>query len=252
MSGTGSSASPWWVRSRPVVEPRVRLICLPYAGGGPAIYRAWPDRLPGDMELCAVRLPGRESRLNEQPFTRLGPLIEALATALQPLTDRPYALFGHSMGALLAFELTRWQRRAGEPGPVHLFVAGHRAPRRPRRGQETYKLTDAQFLDYLRRRGGTPREVLASAELMELLLPSLRADFEVCETYTYSSEPPLECPITALGGDRDSDVSASAIAEWSAETSSTFTARMLPGDHFFLHSQSDAILLEIRRALQPR
>lgn len=233
---TSIKASPWIAYARINPQADLRLFCFPYAGGAASIFRIWSHELRRDIEICPIQLPGRENRLGEPPFTRLPPLVDALAQTLQPYLDKPFALFGHSMGALISFELARQLRKKNSPGPVHLFVSGRRAPQIPSRNLPMYQLPEAEFAEELRRFNGTPEAVLRNAELMQLLLPSLRADFSTVETYVYTTELPLECPISAFGGLQDKQVTRDDLAAWHCQTSGTFTLRILPGDHFFLHS----------------
>ncbi len=233
-STTGATFGSWISFRKPGPKTRLRLFCFPYAGAGALIFRTWSDGLPGDVEVCPVQLPGRGTRLMERPFTQLSPLIEALAEALVPLLDRPFAFFGHSLGALVSFELARQVRRQYGMHPVRLFVSAGRAPQIPRRGPRIHTLPDREFLIELGRLNGTPSELLGHEELMEIMLPVLRADFALYETYFYSSEPPLNCPISAFGGLQDQRVSDSDLEAWRAQTGVSFSLRMFPGDHFFL------------------
>jgi surfactin synthase thioesterase subunit len=238
---------PWVVSSKP--RPRLRLFCLPYAGGGASLFRLWADKLPEDVEVCPVFLPGRERRMQEPPFKRLRPLVEALEQALQPFIDVPFAFFGHSMGALISFELTRHLRRSKWPGPVHLFAASFRAPQLPDRNTPLHNLSDAAFIDMLSRIGGTPQSILEHAELMKMILPIMRADFELCETYEYASESPFDCSITAIGGQEDTLVSVQELEAWHVQTRSSFGLSLFPGDHFFLQNQQDKLLQALAREL---
>jgi len=254
---------PWIVRSKP--QPHLRLFCFPYAGGGASLFRPWSDKLPSEVEVCPVQLPGRENRLREPAFTRLTPLIQALAQALRPYMDIPFAFFGYSMGALISFELARYLRktRSGSmaganpastiaeisPGPLQLFVAAHRAPQLPQSHPDLHRLPetapDSFIFDALDRLGGTPTTVRQHAELMQLMLPTLRADFALCETYVYSADDPLSCPITAFGGEQDSRVSLASLSAWRDQTRGSFMLNILPGNHFFLHSQQQLLLQAI-------
>jgi surfactin synthase thioesterase subunit len=233
-SVTAAAFDSWISFRRPCVDLRLRLFCFPYAGAGALIFRTWPDGLPADVEVCPVQLPGRGTRMRERPFTQLSPLVEALAEALVPLLDKPFAFFGHSLGALVSFELARRIRRQYGVHPVRIFVSGARAPQIPHRGTPIHTLPRKEFLAELRRLNGTPGELLDHEELMEIMLPLLRADFAVYETYVYSSEPPLNCPIAAFGGLQDRGVNNSDLEAWRAQTDVSFSLRMLPGDHFFL------------------
>jgi medium-chain acyl-[acyl-carrier-protein] hydrolase len=219
-------------------------VCLPYAGGGASIFRGWQDRLPADVEVLAVELPGRESRMREVSFTRLRPLVDILGRVLEPVLDRPIALFGHSMGALIAFELARTLRRAGR-SIQRLFVAGHQAPHAREVETPLHKLPDDAFKSELVRLGGTTQEVISEPELMEIFLPVLRADFALVETYVYTPEPPLSCPISAFGGLADTTVPRARLQAWQDQGDAEFRVRMFPGNHFFVHSQREALLAAI-------
>jgi medium-chain acyl-[acyl-carrier-protein] hydrolase len=233
-STTAAAFDSWIPLGKPDPEARLRLFCFPYAGGGALVFRNWSDGLPADVEVCPVQLPGRGTRLMEHPFTQLPPLVAALAQALSPLLDKPFAFFGHSLGALVSFELARQLRRQYGVHPVRLFVSAGRAPQIPHRGPPIHILPEKEFLAELRRLNGTPSELLDHKELMVIMLPLLRADFAVYETYVYSSEPPLNCPISAFGGLQDRKVNNSDLEAWRAQTNISFSLRMFPGDHFFL------------------
>lgn len=239
----------WIVRTQAKAHPGTRLFCFPYAGGGASLYRNWSGKLPAEVEVCAVQLPGRESRFREPAFSQLEPLIEKLAQELRSAMALPFAFFGYSLGALLSFELTRYLRRNQMPGPKHLFVAAHRAPQLARRTETIHALQGTDFIQALHRLGGTPPAVLQNQELMEMMSPMLRADFQIYETYNYKYEQPLACPLTAYGGELDRTVSESELAAWSVQTSSTFQLSMLPGDHFFLQSSQDLLIQSVAQGL---
>lgn len=236
--------NPWLVGYEYSDRVSLRLFCFPYAGGGALVYRDWHRILPGSIGVYAAQLPGRGDRLAEPPFRDLPALIEPLIEAIKPYLDKPFAFFGHSMGALIAFELSRKLRSEYGLKPAHLFVSGRRAPQLPDSDRITYNLAEAEFIEELRRLKGTPREMLENPELMQLVGPVLRADFQACQTYVYSDSPPLRCPITVFGGLQDNDVTREYLQPWRNQTSVAFTLRLLPGDHFFLHS-SEAILLRL-------
>ena len=231
-----------WLRypyRRPLAD--LQLFCFPFAGGGASAFRKWGTKLPGNVELCAIQLPGREDRLLEPPFRQVGPLVNALSEAVSP--EKPFVFFGHSMGALLAFELCRRLRRLEARHPAHLFVSGFRAPHLPDRKAPTYDLPDASFLEKLRRLSGTPDEVLQSGELMTVFMPALRADFALTETYSYVHEMPLECSVSAFVGSDDQEVNDDEIAAWSQHTTGSFSLQKIPGDHFFLLREGQSQLL---------
>ena len=232
----------WVVCSKPIAQARLRLFCFPYAGGGALVFRDWPNYFPPSVEICAIQLPGRESRWREPLFTHWEPLVQALTDSLQPYLDRPFAFFGHSLGALVSFELARALARQTDFAPLHLFVSGHSAPQVPNTDPAIHQLPDPEFIKKLDSLNGTPAGVLQNAELMELFLPVLRADFTINETYTYTPGPLLECPVSAFGGLQDKMFPSAEIEGWRDQTRQAFTLRMLPGDHFFMHSARPLLL----------
>lgn len=239
----------WLDCSRLKSHAKARLFCFPYAGGAASIYRNWSQRLPMSIEVCPVQIPGRGNRLSEAPYSNLFTLVEALGEVLLPYLDRPFAFFGHSMGALIGFELAHLLRDANKPEPTQLFVSGRCAPQAGKKDDPTYKLPEAEFIEELRRLKGTPAEALEQPELMQMMLPILRADFEICQTYEYSHETPLTCPIKAYGGLQDDEVSREDLEAWSRHTTASTRLRMFPGDHFFLHSSEQALLQTLARDL---
>lgn len=243
--------NPWFVRGEPQDQPGVRLFCLPYAGGSAAAYRAWPELAPDSVHVYPLELPGRGGRWGETAVSRLALLVEMLADALAGHLDRPYALFGHSMGGLLAFELARTLRDRGLPQPAHLFVSGVAAPDLPRTRQPVHAASDTDVLEELRFLGGTPTEVLNDPALMELVLPTLRADFSMLETYRYQARPPLAIPMTVLGGDADHLVASEELHRWQRQTGAASRLVVLPGDHFFLHPAAPDVMTVIADALVP-
>ena len=188
-----------------------------------------------------MQLPGREQRLREPLFTQLNPLIDTLVEALLPYLDLPFAFFGHSLGAIICFELARQLRRQKYLTPLHLFVSGRRAPQIPDL-QPIHQLPKALFIEQLRRYNGTPEAVLQNNELMELLLPILRADLAINETYRYQSEAPLDCSLSAFGGLQDRKVSCYELELWREHTNSSFSLDMFSGDHFFLKTELNSLL----------
>jgi medium-chain acyl-[acyl-carrier-protein] hydrolase len=232
-----------WVRCpKPNPQAYLRLFCFPYAGSGASIFRKWSDTLPPSVEVCAIQLPGREDRLKEAPFSDISPLVQTLTQVLRPYLNIPFAFFGHSMGALISFELARQLRAQQEPSPVHLFISGRRAPQIPDRNPLLHTLPEPEFLEELRDLNGTPKKVLENPELMQLFLPILRADFSICGTYTYLSQPPLDCSISVFGGTEDTGETYDLLESWSVQTHSFFSLQMLPGDHFFVHTSQEVLL----------
>jgi medium-chain acyl-[acyl-carrier-protein] hydrolase len=213
------------------------------------MFHTWAAELPPEVEVCGIQLPGRESRFMEPPFTRMPPLVDTLSHALLPYLDTPFAFFGHSMGALVGFELARHIRRHHRIEPLHLFVSGCRAPHMPNPEPPLHPLPDYALIHELRRFGGIPEEALQNGELMSLLLPTLRADLALYETYMYSVEEPFRCSISAFGGLQDVKVDYNYLAAWWAQTYGSFTLRMFDGGHFFLLNARKPLLQAISQDL---
>lgn len=227
----------------------MRLFCFPYAGGRASVFRTWPDELPSEVEFYAIELPSRGKRIKEPLITRMEPLVRGIAGAIEPLSDKPFCFFGHSMGALTSFELARLLRREGRALPAQLFVSGATAPQTPDAHPVTFDLPEPEFVEVLRRLNGTPGEVLENDELLQLMLPTLRADFELLQVYEYADEPPFNFPITAFGGLQDEEVSRQALEGWRVQTADSFILRYFPGDHFFLHSDRSRLLWAMSQEL---
>jgi medium-chain acyl-[acyl-carrier-protein] hydrolase len=236
----------WVTRFQPNSQAKLRMFCFPYAGAGASIFCNWQNKLSPDIEVCAIKLPGREGRLTEPLFTELSPLVETLAKALLPDLDIPFIFFGHSMGALVSFEVARLLRKKYHKSPKHLFVSGRRAPQINKRNSSIHHLPDKLFIEELRRYNGTPEAILQNSELLALFLPILRADFAINDSYIYSDETPLDCPISAFGGLQDSGVTYNDIAAWHQHTNSNFLMHMCPGDHFFIKHESNQVLSVIQ------
>ena len=241
-----------WVRCpRPSDQARIRIFCLPFGGGGAAIFREWPRDLWPEIEVWHVQLPGREARHREPALTRMEALVAPLADAMLPYLDRPYIVFGHSMGALIGFELARRLRKLGAPDPLHLFVSARRAPHVADPHPPLHTLPDADLVAQLTRRyNGMPRAVLENAELLRMFIPIVRADLTMTETYVYAPEAPLACPISAFGGLEDDAVTRDDLAAWGDQTGAGFTLRMVPGGHFFLQTDRARLLAALRADLQ--
>lgn len=211
--------NPWLPKNSTGSNAKLRLFCFPYAGGSTLAFRNWQNLLPTEIEVCPIELPGRGSRFHETPHTNLTDLIEALGPGLLPYLDRPFALFGHSMGAALVFELACWLRDRNAPEPAHAIVSGRHAPHVPDPSPQVHQYPDRELIEHLRRYNGTPEAVLNNPELMELLLPTIRADFQLLETYIYRDRLPLSCAMTIFGGKDDDTVSSEDIQAWRSQTS---------------------------------
>ena len=247
MTDGATAAGAWLPPRRAGTPPAVRLLALPYAGGDTSIFAAWADLLPWEIELLPVQLPGRGRRALEPAYAAVGPLVGALADALadalaeEPGPPTPLAIFGHSMGALVGFELARELRRRGGPEPRHLLVAGRHAPQLPPRFSPLSELPDAELFEQMHRRYGYALPAAAGPldELLDAMRPTVRADLKVSETYVYTEEPPLDCPITAFGGLADPTLLREELDAWRHLTRGPFRTRMLPGGHFFLEVEAD-------------
>lgn len=242
----------WLLQYRPNPSAALQLFCFPYAGVGASAFFPWVGELPASIELQVVQLPGRENRTRERPLDQISAIVPLVADAIRAGVDRAYALFGHSMGALIAFEVARHLRAAGFPGPVHLFASARRAPHRLDCRAEIRHLPDAEFLESLRRRwNGIPAAVLREPELLQLLMSSLRADVAVIETYTYINGESLTCPISVYGGEDDSSIERDELLSWREMTSGAFRLRMFPGDHFFIRAQHQKVIRAVVEDLLP-
>ncbi|MEO3785206.1 thioesterase domain-containing protein [Actinocorallia sp. B10E7] len=237
------------IEIRPVPSPRITLVCLPFAGGGTSAFHDWPRDLPGDVAIWAARPPGRESRLFEPAHRGAEAVVADLLPPLIPLTRGPYVVFGHSMGALLGYELVRALRARRLPEPAHLVVSGHEAPHLGSHRGDLHRLPDELLIAKLRHYGATPPELLDEPELLEHFLPSIRADFAVVETYEHAAGPPLGCPVTAFRGEADQDVTAEGCLAWAGLTLGGFRSAALPGGHFYDETGRRALLAGLRSLL---
>jgi medium-chain acyl-[acyl-carrier-protein] hydrolase len=245
---TRSRSTAAWVNVDRSRKTRLRVFCIPYAGGGPHVFQPWTRAFSDGVEICPVHLPGRATRLHEPPFRRLGPLVDTLYDGIASALDTPFMLLGHSMGALIAFELARALRRRQAPRPEHLIVCACHAPQLPLTQPILHSLPDDEFIGALRTLQGTPEAMLQHPDAMKMIGPGLRADLEVFETYRYEPAAPLDCPIQAFGGLADARATAGEIDAWRAQTTASFAAQHLPGGHFFLQ-QSGGLFVRLLSSL---
>ncbi len=240
--------SPWLPNLKPKSSAKLRLFCLPYAGGNASIFHDWAAHLPETVDLCPIQLPGRGARINETSFRHLANLITAIVKEIKPYLGIPFVFFGHSLGALIAFEISHKLRLEHLPVPAHLVVSGCAAPNQEIKRRSLSSLPKLTLIEELARLNGTPKELLRNDEIMELMLPSLRADFSLYESYCYQRRSLLECPVTAFGGIRDQEVNLQQLDSWRNETRSRFLLYRLPGNHFFLHGkEADLIALMLQQ-----
>lgn len=236
----------WLQRLAPRTHAARRLFCFHHAGGGAAAFRLWPARLP-EFDVCAVQLPGRANRLSEPALTDVHAVVDALVGVVRPLIDRPFVLFGHSMGTLVACLLARRLHALGEALPERLFVSSRQPPHRPFPDVSLAGLSDAQMLEAVQRHfGGLPAEVLETPELLELVLPTMRADFALLAGHRETAADPLPVPIVALGGDDDPWASPERLAQWQACTSQPLRMHRFAGGHFYLDDRLDEVLAVLR------
>ena len=244
----------WLYVPQPRDNPRVRLFCFPYAGGSAEIFHQWADLFPQHIELCAVQLPGRSKRRQEKPFTRMLPLIQELGAELQPFLNIPFAFLGHSMGSGVLYELTQYLYTQGQTLPLHLFVAARKSPTSPAVQVNLHALTDQELISILRVAGGLPAEILQTPQLINMLLPTMKADFEVIETWEVNSQYPLlPLPIWAFAALNDPVASVDDMKNWSECTQQAFKLYIFPGDHYFAFARygREAIVRLIVAALNP-
>lgn len=247
-TNAGGTPSAWTSCPRPVPGATARLVCIPYAGGGASAFAGWGAGLNG-IELWLAQLPGRERRFLEAPAASMEEIVRPLAREVADRVRAPFALFGHSMGALIAFETARELRRLGGPEPAHVFVSATRPPHEtwPIRAQ---LLTDPELAQWMARLGGVPAAVMADRELVDLIVPILRADLDVCRGYAYQHEDPLSCPVTAFAGQSDFLALPAAMAAWERHTTGAFRLVAMPGGHFFLNEHRPPLLTTVARALR--
>jgi len=238
----------WFGSSLNNTGGRLLLFCFPPVGAGSMFFRSWLNSRLQEIAICPIQLPGRERRMMERPFERLQPLVQKLLEVIP--REQPFAFFGHSMGALIGFEVARGLRKQGLPGPQRMFASAAAAPQVPRKPPR-YCLPDREFVEELRVLGGTPDIVLNDAGLLRDFLPLLRADFAVVDTYEYLQEEPLDCPIHVFGGKEDREVPCDQLLAWRTQTRAEFTSRIFPGGHFYIQTVWEKLIEDISNTSRP-
>lgn len=231
----GNAYSSWFVCRNPRALPKIKLFCFPHAGGGSSVYREWDFN--DDIEVHAAILPGRETRFTEPPISKMENLISKLSNVMLEYLDTPFAFFGHSMGALIAYELACKIHRLYGVSPIHLFVSGKSAPQLETQQPSIHNMPRDMFLDKIRSLGGTPKEIIENQEALELYEPLLRGDFKLCDTYRFTNRERLNCPMSILGGYQDNMTSMDSLEKWNELTTGSVMVKMYHGDHFFIRTQ---------------
>tara|TARA_R110000787_G_scaffold11002_19_gene36660 strand:- start:56258 stop:57073 length:816 start_codon:yes stop_codon:yes gene_type:complete len=251
--GGMQQAASWFFRSSPTAEMRIRLFCFPCAGYGAAMYRAWQSQAPAWLEIVPVQPPGRANRLAEPPLDSFPELVRSILPELSTLTDRPYAFFGHSMGAVFASELASEIVRQEMHAPMHLFLSARQPPNLPSPVGPLSHLDDMTFVEEVNKRyGGIPREIIEAPEVLELLLPTLKADIRTLERIERATPRRLPIAISALGGKDDRLVPEHLLAGWGSWTEQDFRLQMFDGGHFYLEDQRSALILHIQDVLEAK
>jgi medium-chain acyl-[acyl-carrier-protein] hydrolase len=238
-----NESNPWFFFHKPNPMARLRLFCFPYAGGGASIFCTWGKELPSDIETIGIQMPGLESRIKEPPIETISLAVQMLLPEIYSKLDQPFVLFGHSLGAFISLEVARQLRQRYSLQPLHMFVAGVRAPQILNRNPPIHHLPESDFLGKLQGRyGGIPEEVLHDPDILRLLLPGLRAGLKMAECYKYMEGDPLDCDITAFGGYHDKTVNREDLEAWGYQTKGSFALHMFPGNHFFINSEREHFL----------
>lgn len=249
MTGRGAGLDAVWIRTFHEARPcAVRLVCFPHAGGSASFYLPLADALASSVSVLAVQYPGRQDRRREAPISSIEELAERVYEVLRPIAGEPLALFGHSMGAVVAFEVARRLRRAGCPTPIRLMVSGRRPPS-VYRDERVHRLPDADLIAELRLLGAPNLELLADQEIAAMVMPSIRNDYQAIESYQYRIGPKLDCPMTVLVGDQDPRVSVAGARSWAEHTTGASEFQVFPGGHFFLAEQPGRVADVVAAAL---
>lgn len=236
----------WFEHLSRSAVPSLRVFCFPYAGGSADVYRSWKRWFPERVDICLGHLPGRGRRIGERAFTSLPPLVKAIADRIEPKLKIPYILYGHSMGALLSFELARELHLRRQPAPRKLLVSGRRAPQWPKAELPISNFPEDEFIGKLKKLNGTPQEVFENPELMHLFLDVLKADFGMVENYEYSHREPLSCPIMVYSGLEDEEIPIESCRAWRDQTSATCRVKVFKGGHFFIRNPDSEFINAFR------
>ena len=238
-----NESNSWYICHKPNPTARLRLFCFPYGGGGPSTFYNWPKQLPSDVETIGIQMPGLESRMMEPPIDIISMAVQSLLPEIYLKLDKPFAFFGHSLGALISYELARAISEKYSVQPTRLFVSGIRAPHIPIRRSPIYELPEVEFLKELNSLYcGIPEEILQNPDILRILLPGLRACLKMSESYLFLGGDPLDCDITAFGGHDDNTAPREDLEAWRYHTKGMFTLHMIAGNHFFINSEPEHFL----------
>lgn len=240
----------WFVIPKPNINADLKLICFPYAGGSTSIFMSWVKAIPANVELIIIQAPGRGARMGEPAYTDMQTLITDLIKFIPNVLNKPYILFGHSLGSRIAFELMDQLKTLNYPLPQHFIASGSRGPHHKCMNSPIYSLPNNEFIEQLKHINGTPKTVLENKELMALFIPLLKADFEIADRYYYTGDARFNCPISVFGGENDNDICLSELNSWGDFFKTTPDVHLLPGDHFFIDSHSEFIQQKIYDIIQ--
>lgn len=240
----------WVTCPQPNPQAKIRLFCLPYAGGSAIIFRTWPNHLPPTIEVCPIEIPGRGRQIKLPPYRKIEPLVEEIGKNIIPFLDKPFAIFGHSMGGLVSFELIRFLRSNYNLSPLHLFISARNAPQVTPIKKPIYNLPDDEFWQEICDFNGTPDEVIDNSDIIEFFLPILRADFTILDTYVYQEQPAFDFPISVFGGLQDKVYTDYELAAWQEQTTAAFSLHKLEGNHFFIREHEKVLLQYISKKLE--
>ena len=224
------------------------MFCFSYAGGSAQIFKTWGDILPAEIEVCAIQLPGRAGRFREPRYTSVSTAVSALTGEIEHLANKPFALYGHSLGAAMAFEMGLSLEKRGR-GPRLVAASGMMSPTNPSKEPAIYHLPDAQFRQKVKEFDGTPKEILEHEELMDLMMPLLKADFTMADTYVYQPGRILSCPLHVHAGTEDPHTDEEGLLDWKNFTSAGFSQKTFQGDHFFVNSLTKPVLEDLAQKL---
>jgi surfactin synthase thioesterase subunit len=234
-----------WIKIfKPLHEPKIRIVCFPYAGGGASVYREWSRFLPDHFELLSLQLPGREDRIRENYADDLFKLIESFHPTLFPMLNLPFVFYGHSMGALIAYEYARYLSHNFNVEPIRLFLSGRSAPNEVRRGKNLNELIDKELIEEVTSMGAS-KILLESPQLAELFIRTIRADLTMLDKYQFIDGHDISCPITVMSGVNDSSFEVEDLDAWNNHTKGGLTKLFYPGGHFYINENLEQVIRSV-------